>query len=323
MQASMRFLERVPHYREAPTLSVVDANELTPELFDREYVQRMRPCLVRGAVRHWPGFERWGSLEYLRQAIKNPTVNVTTAPLVEPISAWPALNKSSTREMPFESFLAEITGPANGHRVLHAYTFTESDHAGRWIYQNRSSPLAAMAEDVGGFPFLPNASKPRGYPAKRAFMYRDSYTDWHYHDIDETLMCQVKGPKEVLLLPPDAHSLNVLGSINDTVGPVWDVDLARFPEWDSIRPYRVVVDEGDALYIPTFWWHAVESIGADFGWTVAWCWASPLHMFDPRLAGVRKFLKSVVLTKDGRLPLARAIWSVLSLKRLGRPPFTI
>ena len=60
--------------------------------------------------------------------------------------------------------------------------------------------LASIADDVLGFPFLKNAARPRLYGPKRAFVFRNSYTDWHYHVTDETLMCQVKAPKETLLL---------------------------------------------------------------------------------------------------------------------------
>jgi hypothetical protein len=120
------FLQKVPGYDDAPGITTVRPEDLTVESFARDFVDRLRPCLVTGAVKHWPAFERWRDLDYLRSKLGHLTVRVATQPLME-----------------------------------------------------------------------------------RAFLYRDSYTDWHYHFTDETLMSQVKGDKEVLLLAPNAASLAV------------------------------------------------------------------------------------------------------------------
>jgi hypothetical protein len=39
----------------------------------------------------------------------------------------------------------------------------------------------------------------------------------------------------------------------------------------------VDVTEGDALYIPPYWHHAVAPVDGEAGFTVAYCWRSPLH----------------------------------------------
>ena len=306
----MNPLASAPNVDPTRTITSVEAAELTPTRFREEFLERMRPVVVRGAVRHWPAFEHWRSPEYLRDRLGNPNVGTVTRPLVEPPGH--DANKTATVELPLATFLEQITTGARGHRVLHAYELAEK------------SPLAPIADDVGGFPFLPGElAAPRIYPRKRAFLYRDSYTDWHYHETDETLMSQVKGAKEVLILPPDAATFALLSKINAETGPLWDVDRARYPGFAALTPYRVVVEPGDALYIPTFYWHAVASLGDDFGCTVAWCWGTPLHLFDPRLAGVRSALRASV--KSGFFPLAAAAaaWSLLHVGRLVRPAYTV
>jgi len=301
-------LPEVPHYDTAPSLSAIDATELTAQRFRRELLEPMRPCLIRGAVRHWPAFNKWKDVDYLRQCVGNPHVVVTTAPLVQPPHS--PVNDEAHRQGAFFDLLAELTSGRRGHYVLHAPL-------------RSNSPLSPLAEDVLGFPFLKMVRPPFSYPPKRAYLYLDSYTDWHYHFTDETLMCQVKGTKEVLLLPPDRVSFDLLNSIRKSTGAMWNVDVRQFPQWANIRPFRALVSPGDALYIPTFWWHAVESVDGEFGWTVAWCWGTPLHLFDPRLPGVRRTLHTSLGSRYAPLALAAAAWSLLSLKRLGRPPYAV
>jgi hypothetical protein len=85
------------------------------------------------------------------------------------------------------------------------------------------------------------------------------------------------------------------------------------------------LEEGDATYLPTFWWHAVESpVDDGFGITVAYCWQTPEYLFDPRLAGVRWLLRKGpknLGTKRYAGMCLRAARSLAHFDRLGRPAY--
>jgi len=36
-------------------------------------------------------------------------------------------------------------------------------------------------------------------------------------------------------------------------------DLERFPMFSQTKPYQCNLMEGDVLYMPSFWWHEVQS----------------------------------------------------------------
>jgi hypothetical protein len=304
-------------YETATPLGEVDADTLTPRAFRREYVSRMRPVLVRGAARHWPACRLWRSADHLRRRIGNPTVRVFTTPLAEylrgPAHVHPDLStKDLQRQWPmsFDQFLTSTE---------HPYLMM------RYMALDGRTPLAPLAADVGSFQFLGDVSLPRTFVRKRALLYRNSYTDFHYHEIDETLMSQVVGTKEVVLVPPDAESFAVLTEIGDSAGHLYDIDVARFPRIRNVRAYRAVVRPGDALYLPTFWWHAVESIPEEFGITVPWCWASPSYLFDIRLPGARTVFKRHRGTKYVFIAAGAAAWSIIHgavTGRLWRSPYT-
>jgi hypothetical protein len=135
------------------------------------------------------------------------------------------------------------------------------------------SSFAPLAPDVSGFRFLKTARRGRLYGPYRIFLFRNSFTDWHYHTTDETLMCQVHGAKEVMLLPPDQHSWDLLMPVMREFGRTFDHDLAA--RFAGARLHRTVVEPGDALYIPPYWWHSVASLEDRMGITVASCFRSP------------------------------------------------
>jgi hypothetical protein len=301
------FLRSVPNYSSALPVAEVDAGKLTEESFRRDYMDRLKPVLIRSACKHWPAMKRWRDLDYVRTQVGNRPVQVANGPLVEPDSPY---NRSQITETTFDAVIERQRSDQPGY-YLHVGTV------------GQGGTLEALAQDVTGFPFLKNRGKPRFYVAQRAFFYKDSYTDFHSHFTDETFMCQVKGAKEVLMYPPDgAFGKLVVQFQKANGGRIWELDPAKYPDWHNLRPYRVLVEEGDALYIPCFWFHGVESVGKEFGWTVAWCFQTPMYLFDPRLVPVRAVLKDVLFTRWGPGAFLAAGYSLLNLKRMLHAPYS-
>ena len=57
------------------------------------------------------------------------------------------------------------------------------------------------------------------------------------------------------------------------------VDAARFPRFPQrMPPLSCVVSEGEGLYLPSFWWHEVQSApGAEGVNTAANLWYEPFY----------------------------------------------
>ncbi len=281
----------------------LDRDELTPERFRSEFVDRCRPLHIRGGAAHWPALRRWADAGYLREKLGSEEFPVHSKPVLElkwRASFWPDRFRESFAAEEFRSMgFDELWDLAVSQRFAFAYS----------ALATQESRLGALTEDVD-VDLVPEPRRPLYYSPLRLFLHGRSYTDWHYHPQDETLMCQFGRPKEVALLPP-VPTWDVFLEVardEDYIGPA---DPARYPALATLEPRTVVTEPGDACYIPPHWWHAVECVDSTpaLGGTAAYCWRSPRHIhLDPRFPYRRFLRRTGRLRTRARYALDAVLW---------------
>ena len=258
VKPTFSLLEVIPNMNQAGGVDVLHAEELDEVTFQKLYVQKNKACIIKGAVEHWPAFEKWKSKEYLQNHTDNSDVEVYTH--VNYIDS--EMQEDGKEIMKFHDALDRLYEHTDDVFSIPSEEITDQSH------------LKGVKTDVLAFKFLKNAPFPRIYPRVRVFTYRQASTSWHYHDMDETLMCQVKGTKRVGLLPPtipNTKEISLFLQHEDYLkGKTLDAKL-------QLNPMMVDVEAGDALYIPPYWYHGVVPVDDEIGYTVAFCWKSPLH----------------------------------------------
>ncbi|TFI53958.1 cupin-like domain-containing protein [Mastigocladus laminosus UU774] len=92
-----------------------------------------------------------------------------------------------------------------------------------------------------------------------------STTNLHFDGI-HNLFCQIRGRKRILLFPPSDYlsfypaldnSLSVIE--NSKVNPDF-LDLELFPKFPWQEKIEVVLQPGEIIYIPPFWWHYITAV---------------------------------------------------------------
>lgn len=91
-------------------------------------------------------------------------------------------------------------------------------------------------------------------------------TPTHY-DEQENFFAQISGYKHCVLFPPDqfqglypypvSHPCDRQSQVD-----IDDPDLDRFPKFRHVQAVETIVGPGEVLYIPMYWWHNIESVGA-------------------------------------------------------------
>ena len=114
-----------------------------------------------------------------------------------------------------------------------------------------------------------------------------------HYDFPDNVACVVAGERRFTLFPPDQIGNLYVGPIDRTPSgqaismvDVTDPDLERFPKYaEAVKHARTaVLEPGDGIYIPSMWWHHVESM-RPFNLLINYWWCnSPDFMGSPTTA---------------------------------------
>jgi hypothetical protein len=136
-----------------------------------------------------------------------------------------------------------------------------------------------------------------------------------HHDLPDNLACVVAGHRRFTLFPPEQVANLYVGPLEFTPAgqPISLVDFAkpdyeRYPGFAEAQKSARVAElgPGDAIFIPSMWWHHIESLDA-FNVLVNFWWRqSPEHMDSPMAA-----LMLALMTVRDLPPAQRAAWESL------------
>ncbi len=236
--------------------------EPSPAEFRERYVKPGRPVVITGATESWPARQKW-SLEYFRTQLDErrlPVARVVDRQ-VELGDAGFAFDEGAG----FGSFLDRLReGERRG---------VPSDG---YLTVNPAEHLPELLNDlpVPGF-------RPQAPWSLRGFWLsgRDVRTPLHM-DLPDNLFAQIVGRKQVTLFAP-RNELWMYRS------PPWSSrpqisrvdaehpDYERFPRFRNARPIRLVLDPGEVLYLPRYWWHQMRSLDTSVSANEWWATGLP------------------------------------------------
>lgn len=111
-----------------------------------------------------------------------------------------------------------------------------------------------------------------------------------HHDLPDNIACVVVGRRRFTLFPPEQLANLYIGPLDFTPAgqaislvDLLQPDLRRFPKFEEAARHAQVAElgPGDALFIPSMWWHHIEALDS-FNVLVNYWWRqSPAFMDSP------------------------------------------
>lgn len=229
------------------------------ETFARDIASRYVPVVIRGLVAHWPAVAAAKSgnrvlAEYLAPLDNGePTTVFSTAPGQNGRFFY----ADDMRGLNFGTQKVSLT------RLLGTLLELADDPAPPALYAG-ATPTAQSMRGFARDNVMPLAT-PGGEP--RIWIGNATQVATHY-DVAQNIACVVAGKRRFTLFPPDQIGNLYVGPVDRTPAgqPVSMVDLLapdheRYPRFRQAMEHALVADlePGDAIYIPSLWWHHVKA----------------------------------------------------------------
>lgn len=282
---------------------MLEHSGLNAEQLPAEVLQSTQPVLLRGLVRHWPlvqAAERSGAdfCDYLRGfGAQTRLMLWRGGPEIggrffynENFSGFNFQREVRT----FGALLDELLAGTQDALYLGS---TEIDSAFPGLGRDNALPAVAGL-----------------HPLVSVWLGNRTQVAAHF-DLPDNIACVVAGRRRFTLFPPDEVGNLYIGPLDLTPAgqPISLVDhvrpdLDRFPRYaralERVQTFELL--PGDALFIPSQWWHGVESLEPINGLVNFWWRQSPAFMDTPL-----NTLMMALLSLRDLPPAQRDAWRVL------------
>jgi len=261
--------------------TIAETRDVTVADLSDELLMSDQPLVVRGLAADWPAVKHGlesedGIIDYLRGFDSGNTVTALHMPpeaagrifYTEDMSAF----NFEYRRMALKEALQQVQSQVDMPSPPSLYVgSTNVDHWLPGFREQNDLPMQHLA------------------PLVSIWIGNQSTVSAHY-DFPSNIACVVAGQRRVILLPPEQLPNLYVGPLDFTPAgqPISLVDFAapdyeRFPRFrEAIKSAQMaVLEPGDAIIVPTMWWHHMEALDA-FNVLVNYWWrSSPSYMGPP------------------------------------------
>jgi len=242
----------------------------TLEEFTARFLLRHEPVVISGSTSGWKAHSAW-TLDYLRSKIGSRPVRVKESKSNVHPDLYSGLAAREV-ELTFGRYLDLISSDSperskvylSGDELRFLSDYTKINPTLSPLFDDFSPPTYCPRELINTIGFWLSAA------GVVASLHYDT-------DGSHNLNVQVKGRKRVLLFSP-AQNLYPFSGIGQSAARhnfsqvnILHPDDGRFPGFRSVTCLEAVIEEGDMLFIPSYWYHAVFhegdiNINVNFWW---------------------------------------------------------
>ncbi|MDT0295274.1 cupin-like domain-containing protein [Mesonia ostreae] len=252
------------HLEKIKTVDIIEAKD-----FKESYVKPLIPLVIKELSKDWPAREKW-SLDYFAQEVGEVEVPLYNS---EPAKGKELSRKPAAR-MLMKNYVELLK---NGPTDLRIFFFNMLQKAPQLMGDFKYPNLG-----IKFFKKLPVLFF--GGAGSRVLLHYDM-------DFANNLHFNFVGEKEVILFPHDQktflyhvpHSIVAMESIEFD-----DPDYDKFPALKYAKGFKVLLQPGDMLYIPSGYWHYIRYKTPSVSLT--------LRSFPSSFPKKAKFLRSILFT---------------------------
>ena len=272
--------------------AIAETHDVTVADLSDELLAADQPLVVRGLAADWPAVRHGrestdGLIDYLQGFDSGNVVTALFAP-------------------------AEADGRIFYNDDMTAFNFEYRRMALRDAVQqvrshmNLPSPPSLYIGSTNVDHWLPGFRDENDFPIQHlaplvsVWIGNQSRVSAHY-DFPSNIACVVAGQRRVILFPPEQLANLYVGPLDFTPAgqPISLVDFCA-PDYERFPKFRealetaqmAVLDPGDAIIVPSMWWHHMEALEA-FNVLVNYWWRDTPSFMGPPLSALQHAILSI------------------------------
>jgi len=226
--------------------------------FKNEIAPLHQPAVLKGLLKDWPIVEKGKNspealIDYLKAFDKGLKTRYLQA---EPNVNGRFFYNEDLSGLNFE------THTANFIDVLNKINATNENEQAIYI---SNAPAKSFLPDI----LLENHNEILSHTLTPGIWIGNNITIAPHFDVPDNIACCISGKRRFTLFPPEQISNLYVGPIDNTPAgqpvslvEVNNPDYKKYPRYKEALKCALVaeLEPGDAIYIPSLWWHNVESL---------------------------------------------------------------
>jgi len=213
------------------------------------------------------------------------------------------LNSGVEPEVAFANAIDDIFEPGNAERKVQ-------------VAQQNLKAFGVLHEESPPIPYILQK-----VISKNIWMGSTGNITKAHYDMHDNINVQIIGRKEIILFPSSQldelypkSSLDYMSNFSQV--EIAKPDLSRYPRFGQATPLRAILEPGDFIYIPVYWWHRFYTLEASLNVNFWW---RPRVAQVLRRHGLHYWPR---LARDGYLHIhiIQTIFGVPPFGRCGRVP---
>jgi len=293
--------EHFYEHRLFPNAKPVNVTVLPHKFRDIEWadyaVSGDRPLVVRNSlVSQWPAFRKWNAAYFVRHFAPKIRMHLSEEPVlrmhsdVQPLASQTAageidwkrpwiegdvrigtlFGEKYVQRAPSKSWVGRLLAGAFGGEDDEDEDEKQGDHKLFFSSIMHGVP-DSIRNDVSDVSFL--VQPWRKVLEVNLWSGSNNITTPLHYDVTHNFYVQIRGRKRFVLFPPkDWRKLYLFPRVHPSsrssqiAAQMPDVDTKSFPDFEGAQPYEVVLEAGDVLFIPAYWFHqptAITTTAAD------------------------------------------------------------
>lgn len=213
---------------------VEKVDSLDQKQFSENFYKPLKPLVIKGLSNKWPALQKW-TPDFFKEQHGEKLVKVYDASFASAGKNY----MSSVEAIPLRDYIDKV--------------MTTSQDLRMFLY-NIKAEIPELVNDIIFPSLIDNVSK------SFVFMFfgcKNSVTQMHFDiDMSHVFHTVIKGKRTIYLFPFDqSKNLHRYPFTCRSYIDVEQPDVQKFPNLKKAKGYKVELNAGDTLYIPSGYWH--------------------------------------------------------------------